>query len=197
MPLVRYFTVAGSLLLALLFLADWYFPKLVAPPATAGVDKTIIRLHSAHRWPEADRLRHQPSDHRSAAGARDLRGAATAGPGRASASAETGLRDGDNRDPGRRRGAPEANPKAARETHRTRSASARTPRFASYEHRLSHHGPGRVVDAASIPGREKTAIKVRNNASGGNLLLEIAILRSGGKPHETHSDHRRGAVRCR
>lgn len=53
MPLVRYFTVAGSLLLALLFLADWYFPKLVAAPARAGVDKTIIRLHTAHRWPEA------------------------------------------------------------------------------------------------------------------------------------------------
>ncbi len=53
MPLARYFTFTGSLLLALLFLADWYFPKLVAPPATAGVDKTIIRLHSAHKWPEA------------------------------------------------------------------------------------------------------------------------------------------------
>jgi hypothetical protein len=53
MPLARYFTFAGSLLLALLFLADWYFPKLVAPPATAGVDKSIIRLHSAHKWPEA------------------------------------------------------------------------------------------------------------------------------------------------
>ena len=53
MPLIRYFTFAGSLLLALLFLADWYFPKLVASPATAGVDKSIIRLHSAHKWPEA------------------------------------------------------------------------------------------------------------------------------------------------
>jgi hypothetical protein len=53
MPLARYFTFVGSLLLALLFLADWYFPKLVAPPATAGVDKTIIRLHTAHKWPEA------------------------------------------------------------------------------------------------------------------------------------------------
>ena len=53
MPLARYFTVAGSLLLALLFLADWYFPKLVVTPARAGVDKTIIRLHSAHKWPEA------------------------------------------------------------------------------------------------------------------------------------------------
>ncbi len=53
MPLARYFAFAGSLLLALLFLADWYFPKLVAAPARAGVDKTIIRLHSAHKWPEA------------------------------------------------------------------------------------------------------------------------------------------------
>ena len=53
MPLARYFSVVGSLLLALLFLADWYFPKLVAAPATAGVDKTIIRLHTAHKWPEA------------------------------------------------------------------------------------------------------------------------------------------------
>src|SRR5882757_3390946 len=53
MPLARYFAVAGSLLLTLLFLADWYFPKLVAAPAGAGVDKTIIRLHSAHKWPEA------------------------------------------------------------------------------------------------------------------------------------------------
>ncbi len=53
MPLARYFTFVGGLLLALLFLADWYFPKLVAPPATAGVDKSIIRLHTAHKWPEA------------------------------------------------------------------------------------------------------------------------------------------------
>jgi hypothetical protein len=53
MPLARYFAFTGSLLLTLLFLADWYFPKLVAAPATAGVDKTVIRLHSAHKWPEA------------------------------------------------------------------------------------------------------------------------------------------------
>jgi hypothetical protein len=53
MPLARYFAFAGSLLLALLFVADWYFPKLVAAPARAEVDRTIIRLHSAHKWPEA------------------------------------------------------------------------------------------------------------------------------------------------
>jgi hypothetical protein len=53
MPLARYFAFVGGLLLALLFLADWYFPTPAAAPATTGVDKTIIRLHSAHRWPES------------------------------------------------------------------------------------------------------------------------------------------------
>ncbi|SDI51076.1 MULTISPECIES: hypothetical protein [Bradyrhizobium] len=53
MPLARYFAFAGSLLLALFILADWYFPKLAAAPARAEVDRTIIRLHSAHKWPEA------------------------------------------------------------------------------------------------------------------------------------------------
>jgi hypothetical protein len=53
MPLARYFTCVGALLLALLFLADWYFPAMVALPARADVDRTVIRLHSAHKWPEA------------------------------------------------------------------------------------------------------------------------------------------------
>lgn len=53
MPLGRYFAFTGSLLVALLFLADWYMPKLVATSASAGVDKTTIRIHTAHRWPEA------------------------------------------------------------------------------------------------------------------------------------------------
>ncbi|MGH6709638.1 MAG: hypothetical protein ACREEK_11780 [Bradyrhizobium sp.] len=52
MPLGRYFFLTGSLLLGLLFLADWYIPKLGATPARADVDRTIIRLHSLHRWPE-------------------------------------------------------------------------------------------------------------------------------------------------
>ena len=52
MPLGRYFAFTGSLLLALLFLADWYIPK-VAPATVADVDRTIIRIHSAHKWPEA------------------------------------------------------------------------------------------------------------------------------------------------
>jgi len=41
-----------SLLLALLYLADWYFPQEAATPGRADVDRTVIRLHSAHQWPE-------------------------------------------------------------------------------------------------------------------------------------------------
>jgi hypothetical protein len=52
MPLGRYFVFSGSVLLALLFLADWYMPQLSATPARAEVDRSIIRLHSRHRWPE-------------------------------------------------------------------------------------------------------------------------------------------------
>jgi hypothetical protein len=53
MPLGRYFVFVGSLLLAMLFVADWCMPKLAAEPAPAAVDKTIIRIHSAQKWPEA------------------------------------------------------------------------------------------------------------------------------------------------
>jgi hypothetical protein len=53
MPLGRYFGFAGSVLLALLFLADWYIPKLSAEPDRADVDRSIIRIHTMHRWPDA------------------------------------------------------------------------------------------------------------------------------------------------
>ena len=53
MPLGRYFGFAGSLLLALLFLADWYIPKPSAASDRADVDRSIIRIHTMHRWPEA------------------------------------------------------------------------------------------------------------------------------------------------
>jgi hypothetical protein len=52
MPLGRYLVFTGSVLLALLFLADWYMPPLAATPARADVDRSIIRLHSRHKWPE-------------------------------------------------------------------------------------------------------------------------------------------------
>jgi hypothetical protein len=43
----------GGALLALLFLADWYAPDLSAAQSRADVDKSIIRIHTMHRWPEA------------------------------------------------------------------------------------------------------------------------------------------------
>jgi hypothetical protein len=53
-PLGRYFFFVGSLLLGMLFIADWYLPS--APSQTffqeARVDKSIIRIKSAHKWPE-------------------------------------------------------------------------------------------------------------------------------------------------
>jgi len=52
MPLGRYFFFAGSMLLALLFLADWYMPQLAATQARAELDRTVIRLHSLRKWPE-------------------------------------------------------------------------------------------------------------------------------------------------
>ena len=53
MPLGRYFGFAGSLLLALLFLADWSIPKQSAAADRADVDRSIIRIHTMHKWPEA------------------------------------------------------------------------------------------------------------------------------------------------
>jgi hypothetical protein len=55
MPVVRYFVLVGGMLLGLLFLADWYFPTPTAATAVAGndVDRSIIRIHSRHKWPAA------------------------------------------------------------------------------------------------------------------------------------------------
>jgi hypothetical protein len=52
MPLGRYFVFAGSVLLALLFLSDWYLPPLAVTTARGEVDRTVIRLRSGHKWPE-------------------------------------------------------------------------------------------------------------------------------------------------
>jgi hypothetical protein len=53
MPIGRYFVFVGSVLLALLFLSDRYFPEQIAPSARADVDRSVIRVHSRHKWPEA------------------------------------------------------------------------------------------------------------------------------------------------
>jgi len=53
MPLARYFCFVGGVLLALLFVSDAYLPKLpVVDSDYAGVDKSIIRIHSDRKWPE-------------------------------------------------------------------------------------------------------------------------------------------------
>src|SRR5207249_3144854 len=52
-PLARYFFFVRSLLLAMIFVADWCF--LPDSPQTfreAKVDTSIIRIKSAHKWPE-------------------------------------------------------------------------------------------------------------------------------------------------
>ena len=53
MPVGRYFAFTGSVLLALLFLIDWYLPPSAVEPAGAGVDRSIIRIQSSHKWPSA------------------------------------------------------------------------------------------------------------------------------------------------
>ena len=51
MPLARYFCYVGGVLLALLFIADAYLPKLpVADKATTV--SYVIRVHSNRKWPE-------------------------------------------------------------------------------------------------------------------------------------------------
>jgi hypothetical protein len=53
-PLGRYFLFVGSLLLGMLFIADWYLPSASSQIffREARVDKSIIRIKSAHKWPE-------------------------------------------------------------------------------------------------------------------------------------------------
>jgi hypothetical protein len=53
-PIARYFIIVGGTLAALLFIAGWYLPT---PPARfadqpRAVDRAIIRIKSARKWPE-------------------------------------------------------------------------------------------------------------------------------------------------
>ena len=53
MPIARYFITVGGTLAALLLVADWCLPR---PPAMFAkqlvIDRSIIRIKSAHKWPE-------------------------------------------------------------------------------------------------------------------------------------------------
>jgi hypothetical protein len=51
MPLLRYFLLAGGVLLALLLLSDAYLPKSPMPESAAA-DLSVIRIRSAQKWPE-------------------------------------------------------------------------------------------------------------------------------------------------
>ncbi|QDF40584.1 hypothetical protein FJN17_25095 [Bradyrhizobium symbiodeficiens] len=52
MPIVRYFLVAGAFVVALLCALDRSMPPLADMSAGTGVDRSIIRIHSASAWPE-------------------------------------------------------------------------------------------------------------------------------------------------
>jgi hypothetical protein len=54
MPLGHYFVCAGILLLVMLFIADWYLPSASSQTffREAQVDKSIIGIKSAFKWPE-------------------------------------------------------------------------------------------------------------------------------------------------
>lgn len=43
-------------MLALLFAADWYFPKSAAETTATDIDRSTIRIHSNHSWPAAIRF---------------------------------------------------------------------------------------------------------------------------------------------
>jgi len=51
MPLARYFCYVGGVLLALLFIADAYLPKLPVAGRTNTVSY-VIPVHSDRKWPE-------------------------------------------------------------------------------------------------------------------------------------------------
>jgi len=54
-PLGRYFVFVGSLILAMLFFADQYLSDSHSQAfqrEARDVDRSIIRISSAHRWPE-------------------------------------------------------------------------------------------------------------------------------------------------
>ena len=52
-PIGRYMAFVGSLLLAMLFIADWLLPMGPTQSATSGeADKQTIGIKSDHKWPE-------------------------------------------------------------------------------------------------------------------------------------------------
>jgi hypothetical protein len=52
-PIARYFMVVGSALMVLLLIAGWSLPEPASlPDRPEIINRTIIRIRSAHKWPE-------------------------------------------------------------------------------------------------------------------------------------------------
>src|SRR5690348_9173384 len=56
MPLVRYFVFTSAMLLGLLLFLNWYLPGSPIPADSAPIDRSIIRIHSNRKWPEAIKI---------------------------------------------------------------------------------------------------------------------------------------------
>ena len=52
MPIAKYFATVGSALVAMLFVANWYFPEPPVAFPDQPIEKTTIRIKSARKWPE-------------------------------------------------------------------------------------------------------------------------------------------------
>ena len=52
MPIAKYFATIGGLLIAVLFIANWYFPEPAVAFPGPGIEKATIRIESACKWPE-------------------------------------------------------------------------------------------------------------------------------------------------
>lgn len=54
MPIARYFIFVGGTLAVLLFIPGWLLPKPLAmfPDQSVALDRAVIRIKSAHKWPE-------------------------------------------------------------------------------------------------------------------------------------------------
>jgi hypothetical protein len=53
-PIARYFIFVGGTLAALLFIPGWLLPEPPAmfPDQSVALDRAVIRIKSAHKWPE-------------------------------------------------------------------------------------------------------------------------------------------------
>ena len=54
MPIARYFMFVGCTLVALLFMAGWCLPtpRAMFADQSVAIDRAVIRIKSAHKWPE-------------------------------------------------------------------------------------------------------------------------------------------------